>query len=145
MEILENMKQTIEKLVELIGFEDISVSADEKGNRISVMIGDVKFYKKSLPDAVFDLNHLAKLIAKKNNWEPSIIDINNYLLERQELILELARAAARKVAATQEEIVLPPMNAYERRIIHTELAGRPDLKTESSGEGRERCVVVKPI
>lgn len=139
------MRQTIEKLISIIGFEDVSISADSEASRISIMIGDVKFYKKNLPNLVFDLNHLAKLIAKRNEQEPPIIDINNYLLERQELILELARAAARKVAATKEEIVLPPMNAYERRIIHTELAGRPDLKTESSGEGKERYVVVKPI
>jgi predicted RNA-binding protein Jag len=37
------------------------------------------------------------------------------------------------------------MNAYERRLIHAELAARPDVKTESLGEGRGRYVVVKPI
>ena len=37
------------------------------------------------------------------------------------------------------------MNAYERRLIHVEIANHPDLKTESIGEGRERRVVIKPI
>ena len=33
------------------------------------------------------------------------------------------------------------MNAYERRLVHTELATRPDVKTESIGEGSERHIV----
>jgi len=74
-----------------------------------------------------------------------MLDVNNYRRQREDLIVELAKAAARKVAATQTEISLPPMNAYERRLIHAELAERPDLKTESKGEGKERAVVIKPL
>ncbi|MST04322.1 MAG: hypothetical protein EXS49_02020, partial [Candidatus Pacebacteria bacterium] len=48
-------------------------------------------------------------------------------------------------SSQKSEVRLPAMNAYERRIVHTELAVRPDVKTESSGEGRERCVVIRPI
>jgi len=61
------------------------------------------------------------------------------------LIVELAKAAARKSLAEKKEISLPPMNAYERRIVHLELSSRPDIKTESIGEGRERYIVIRPI
>ena len=37
------------------------------------------------------------------------------------------------------------MNSYERRIIHVELASRPDVATESVGLGRARYVVIRPI
>jgi predicted RNA-binding protein Jag len=37
------------------------------------------------------------------------------------------------------------MSAYERRVIHAELALRPDINTESEGEPPSRCVVVKPL
>ncbi len=73
------------------------------------------------------------------------MDINNYRRERERLISELAKAAARKALMNKQEVKLPAMNAYERRIIHLELASRPDVKTESYGEGRERYIVVKPI
>jgi len=36
------------------------------------------------------------------------------------------------------------MPAYERRIIHLELAGRTDITTESIGQEPDRCVVIKP-
>ncbi len=139
------METTIKNLIEKMGFEDFSVSFDSESNRFSIFINDVKFSQESLPNFVFDLNYLVKLIIKKNDWQPVVIDVNNYRKQRQDLILEIARAAARKAVATKEEITLPPMNAYERRLIHTELSDRPDLKTESTGEGKERYVIIKPI
>ena len=85
-------------------------------------------------------------MAKKRNPESVVfVDVNSYRKERENIILELARGAARKAAGTKTDITLPPMNAYERRLIHSELASRPDIKTESVGEGKERYVVVKPI
>ena len=93
-----------------------------------------------------NLDRLVKLMAKKIRDDISVfVDVNNYRRERETIILEIARGAARKAVATKEEIALPIMNAYERRLIHTELASRPDIKTESVGEGRDRYVVVRPI
>ena len=139
------LKEIIENLISKMGFEDYSVSQDAEANRFSVIISDNKILEKNLPDFIMEFNFLVKMITKKNDWPMAVIDINNYRKQRQDLILELARAAARKAVATKESITLPPMNSFERRLIHTELASRPDIKTESSGEGKERCVEIKPI
>ena len=72
------------------------------------------------------------------------MDVNNYRRERERLIIELAQAAARKALASKSSVDLPVLNAYERRLVHVELATRPDIKTESVGEGKDRHVVVKP-
>ncbi|MEK7463381.1 MAG: R3H domain-containing nucleic acid-binding protein, partial [Patescibacteria group bacterium] len=90
----------------------------------------------------------AKLALKKidpASIENLVLDMNNYRREREHLISELAKAAARKVLMNKQEVQLPAMNAYERRIVHMELASRPDVKTESSGLGPERHIIVKPI
>jgi len=47
------------------------------------------------------------------------------------------------VALTKKEKSLAPMPAYERRIIHLELAGRQDVITESIGQEPERRVMIK--
>lgn len=142
---MEQLQQIIENLIEKMGFEDFSVNFDQEGNRMNIIIDDGNFLERFLPNFIMDFTHLVKLINKKNGWGPVVIDVNNCRKKRQDLILELARAAARKTAATKESIILPPMNSYERRLVHTELAGRPDLTTESIGEGKERCVEIKPI
>jgi len=73
------------------------------------------------------------------------VDLNYYRKERERLIAELARAAAKKASITKEEVALPPMNAYERRLVHVELTTHPELKTESIGVGRERHVIIKQL
>ena len=140
-----SLQEIIKELIGKMGFRDYTVSYDEEARRVSILIEDGKFLEKWLSNFIADLNYLVKLITKKFDWEPVVLDVNNYRKQREALIVELAKAAARKVAATQQEIALPPMNAYERRLIHAELADRPDLKTESAGEGKERAVVIKPL
>ncbi|PJA84129.1 MAG: hypothetical protein CO145_02195, partial [Candidatus Nealsonbacteria bacterium CG_4_9_14_3_um_filter_37_13] len=69
---------------------------------------------------------------------------NGYKKKKLDYLKELARSLADEVALTKKEKNLPPMAAYERRIIHLELAGRSDVTTESIGEEPERRVVVRP-
>ncbi len=147
MNNMEDVKNKIQELLGIGGFKDFSVEADAEGKRISVFVHDFDL-QPSLPKLIFDFEKIAKLILKKINpasEENLILDINNYRRERERLISELAKAAARKVLMNKQEVKLPAMNAYERRIIHLELASRPDIKTESYGEGAERHIIVKPI
>jgi spoIIIJ-associated protein len=143
---MEKLQENLKKLIEMMGFTDFSVNYEAESNRFSIFINEGDIFKKLLPGFVTDLNYLVKLIANKIGETNAVfIDINNYRREREGLILELARAAARKAAATKEEVVLPAMNSYERRLIHLELSSHPDVKTESVGEGRGRYIIVKPI
>lgn len=142
---MEQLQSMIKQLIELMGFSDFSVSYDPEGNRFSIFLNEEERFKKFLPCFVSDFDYLIRLISKKRNLGQVVIDINNYRREREDLILELARASARKAVVGREEVSLPAMNAYERRLVHLELSSRPDINTESVGEGRERYVVIKPI
>jgi len=140
------LQDILKNLIGLMGFADFSINYEEESNRFSIFINEGNFFKKNLPVFVANLNHLANLIANKIS-ETSVVfvDINNYRREREGLILELARAAARKAVATKEVVSLPAMNSYERRLIHLELSSHPDVKTESTGEGKSRFIIIKPI
>ena len=50
---------------------------------------------------------------------------------------------ASNVIKFRKPIKLEPMSAYERLIIHQELADRDDITTESYGEEPRRRVVIK--
>lgn len=142
---MDQLHHNIQKLIELMGFNDFSVSFEPDSNRFLIFINNGDFLKNFLPNFVTHFDYVIKLMAKRTGAEMVVVDINNYRRERENLILELARAAARKAATTKEEVALPTMNAYERRLIHLELASHPDIKTESAGEGKSRYVAVKPI
>jgi predicted RNA-binding protein Jag len=143
---MDNWKEFAEKTIQLMGFGDYKVEVDDEHRHGSIYIYDHQnLVKDNLPSLIDSLNHLIQLVAKKNNTSPIFFDFNNYRRERENLIAELARTAARKVLATKKELSLPAMNSYERRLVHVELATNPSVRTESLGIGKERYVVIYPI
>jgi len=131
-------------MLQMMGFTDFRIELDEAHRKLSIFIDPAdQAVQKALPIMVSALNSFGHLITKRLNEEPVVVDVNNYRKERENIIIDLAKAAARKAVATKEPISLPAMNAYERRLVHTELGMRPDVKTESMGEGIKRYVVVK--
>ena len=73
------------------------------------------------------------------------IDVGGYKARRDDRLRGEARKAAARVRKTGFAVELDPMNAGERRVIHVALADDPSVRSESSGEGRDRRVVVKPV
>lgn len=143
---MKNQEILARKIIELMGFDDYTFEIDEEHRHGRIFIHNhPSLVKEHLPAILESLNHLVQLVAKKENESPLFFDVNNYRREREELISELARAAARKAVVTKENISLPAMNSYERRLIHVELATHPEVTTESAGADRERYVIVKPI
>lgn len=77
-------------------------------------------------------------------WPQIVVDVGNYRQRRQESLEGLARRMAERVHQTGRALMLEPMGAYERRIVHLALRDDPHVYTESSGEGENRKVVIFP-
>jgi len=92
------------------------------------------------------LEHLARLLISKNLDQrvQFILDINDYRKERTEKIVRIAKEVADRVKLTQRSEVLFPMPAYERRMVHLELASCDGITTESIGMEPKRRVVIRP-
>lgn len=74
-----------------------------------------------------------------------IIDIDGYKLKRIEKIKELAKKSAEKVMSLKQEITMPPMNAFERHVIHEFVQENfAEIVTSSIGEEPNRRVVLSP-
>jgi predicted RNA-binding protein Jag len=143
---MKQVRDHLQKLLELTGLREPVVDSDAEGKRLNAFVNEDEWIKEWLPRLVNDLSHIARLISVKAGFAEMVyVDVNNYRRERERLIIDLAKAAAHKVLMTKSDVILPAMNAYERRLVHTELATRPDVKTESRGEKKDRCVVVKPL
>jgi len=72
------------------------------------------------------------------------LDIANYHENHKRQLEILATRTAKEVAQTGIQVKLDPMNAYDRRIIHTKLSEWRDVTTESEGEGENRALIIKP-
>lgn len=81
---------------------------------------------------------------KLDTWTRVIIDVEGYRARREESLVGLAERVARQVARSGRSVVLEPMPANERRIIHLTLKQHPDVATHSDGEGSSRRITVEP-
>lgn len=73
-----------------------------------------------------------------------VIDIEDYRERRVQMLRRLARRMAGRVGSSGRKDSLEPMSPAERRIVHMALAGHPEVRTESEGEGNQRRVVIFP-
>ena len=84
------------------------------------------------------------MLQKENEESAKVfVEVNDYKKKKEEKLRNLANKMANNVIKFRKPIRLEPMSAYERLIIHTELAKRDDVETESQGEEPRRRVVIK--
>lgn len=71
------------------------------------------------------------------------VDCENYRAKREESLQRLARKTAGKAVKYRKNMMLEPMNAYERHVIHAELQDyHPNVSTYSTGTEPNRRIVV---
>lgn len=94
------------------------------------------------------IQYLANLcLARKSEGDHKeyvkvVIDIENYRAKREQALRALARRMAEKALKHQRNVVLEPMNPYERMIIHSEVQGIEGVSTHSVGYDENRKIVI---
>lgn len=93
-------------------------------------------------EGMSSLQHILNSLASKQEFDTHIIlDIEGYKARREQALINLAKKTANKALISHKNIAIEPMNSYERRIIHSAVAGMDGITTESTGEGKNRHVV----
>ncbi len=76
---------------------------------------------------------------------PVVVDVEGYKNRRKQKLRSIALSAASRAKRQHGSISLPPMNAYERRLVHLALVDDSGVTTHSEGEDPTRHVVVTPL
>ena len=71
-----------------------------------------------------------------------ILDIQGYREKRKKTLENLAEKVAKTVLKTGKPVKLEPMQAYERKIIHSKLQDNPKIITTSIGEEPHRRIII---
>ncbi len=89
---------------------------------------------------------LSSLMSSRTKFHyPIIVDIESYKSRRKSKLQAVAHAAAERAKRQGGRVVLAPMNAYERRLVHLALVDDPSVVTFSEGEEPNRKVVVTAV
>lgn len=74
-----------------------------------------------------------------------LIDVNDYREKREETLIQLAERLKHQVLESRETLILDPMPANERKVIHQVMENTAALQTRSEGEEPNRRVVIRYI
>ena len=137
----EFLKEFLSKLPEKAQY---TIEIKEKCIYISLNgknIGNLIGYRG---EALYALENILKTIANKNSENRVILrlDIEDYKQKRFKTLEELANKKAKIVEKTGKLITLEPMQAYERKVIHSILQNNPNVETRSIGQEPKRRIVI---
>ena len=127
--------------IELYSCEDGTRRVNITGEDASALIGHHG-------DTLDALQYLANLASAQKNAKGEkdksrvTIDIEGYRAKREETLRALARRMAAKALRNNRSVMLEPMSAYERRIIHSEVQGIEGVSTNSIGSDNNRKIVI---
>lgn len=140
-----------EYLVEAIGALGIEITAD---GHIEEDIIHVTIDSKRNPVLIGKngrtlqaLNELVRLAVsnKFHHRYRILLDVGGYKEDKYGRLAYVARRNANEVLRSQVDVKLEPMTPDERRVVHNTLSGMEHIKTESTGEGSNRAVVIKYV
>jgi spoIIIJ-associated protein len=150
------IQENLSKIKELIGefFKKTGLPVEVKVKEIqdttipvNIKTDDPQLLIGERGQTLQEMQNLLRMVLRKHLGREERffvdLDINDYKKKKTEYLKEIARSAADEVYLSRKDKELPPMSAYERRVIHMALAGRSDVVTESAGEGPDRRVVIK--
>jgi len=140
-------KDYILTILKSLGIDEaeIELEADDEDVRISISCGDdygsVIGRRGETLDAI---QYLTRLVINRGSEEYKRVSINvgNYREKRENTLRALARKNAAKVRKYGRNVVLEPMNPYERRIIHTTVQEIEGVTSHSVGSDGDRKVVI---
>ena len=123
-------------------------ACDDGTRRISIVGDDASMLIGHHGDTLDALQYLANLASARKNVNGErdksrvTIDIEGYRAKREDTLRALARRMAAKAIRNKRSVMLEPMSAYERRIIHSEIQGIEGVSTNSIGSDNNRKIVI---
>lgn len=133
-----------------IAFENINCQMDEKRGfyLCEVIGGDSRDLVGKDGEHLDSISHIVRRLCEKDGMEIEVlrsifVEANGYLKEKIKNLETVAHMMAERAKFFKKEAELEPMRAFDRKIVHTYLEGKPNIKTESVGFGKTRKVVIK--
>ena len=140
------MRELVETVVGAMGIAarvDVHETAD--GVIVTCTGGDLGLLIGKHGQTIDALQYVANAASFRSGaGKPVTIDASGYR-ERRRVTLEGIALRAAEQAAAGERVLLEPMTAVERKVVHERLKEVPGVETSSEGTEPNRYVVVSPV
>jgi spoIIIJ-associated protein len=140
------VQQTVQDLLEKIGIQaTASVTEDENGYHVALDTQENALLIGKHGNTLSSLEYvLGQMVAaKQEEYKRVIVEVGGYREEREAYLHDLATRLKEEVVATGMEKTIRGLKPWERRLVHMMLVEDADVTTESSGEDRDRVLVIR--
>ena len=141
----QRAQKFLDGLFKILGEDvELNITKEERALDIELSGPDMGVVIGKRGETLDALQHLTSLVVNRGggDFTKVSIDAENYREKRNDALSSLAHKLAAKVVRTRRSTTLEPMNAYERRIIHSALQDHDKVTTYSVGQGVNRKVVI---
>lgn len=123
---------------------EYSIKTSNIGLNVDIKSKDLGFLIGYRGETLYAFQSILAAIASKGieNRVRVILDIEGYKEKREKALEDLAEKLEKTVIKTKKSVTLEPMQAYERKIIHTKLQNSDKVETRSIGEEPRRKIVI---
>lgn len=120
------------------------IEKSQMGIKVSLNSKDLGFLIGYRGETLYAMQSILSAVAGKGiqNKVRVLLDIEGYKEKREKALEDLAEKVAKTVIRTKKSVKLEPMQAYERKIIHSKLQQNPKVETVSIGEEPYRRIVI---
>ena len=148
MDLIQTLQKLTEDFLSKLGITgEVVVDTDESGafrvniktEQTGLLIG---FHGRTLESFQILLGLLAAKAFGK--WERIYVNVGDYREKQEEALMYMAQRAAERAISSGRPVELANLSAAERRIIHLTLSGDERVKTESTGLGKDRRLMIVP-
>jgi spoIIIJ-associated protein len=145
----EEARQILQNILDKMGFmamveigpnEGENIGLAVKGEDMGRIIGKEGAMLKSLETIT---NAMIWKITGQKIWVS--IDAGGYKEKRVKVLEKLAEEIAEEVNMSGQEKAMPFMTAADRRVIHMYIKNNTKLASYSTGEGKDRRMVIAPV
>ena len=141
----KNIEEFLKELQkELPEDTEYSIKKDKTAIYVEINSPNLGFLIGYRGETLYAFQNILSAIAGKGleNRVRVILDVEGYKSKRQKTLEDLAEKVAKTVIKTRKPIKLEPMQAYERKIIHSKLQKNNKVETNSIGEEPYRRIVI---
>lgn len=138
-------KKFIEGLLASINIEAVvNIEEQEEHTKAIIQTQQAGLVIGHRGEGLSAIQYLANIVEQKQNKYAKrlICDVADYRERRDDSLKDLADRMARQVLKLRKSIKLKPMNAYDRRIVHTYLQNFKGVNTYSVGKEPNRCLII---
>lgn len=146
---IEVAKIYLTNIATQIGIQDLKIQLTRNGKNVLFQLESKKaaLLIGKRGQTLNSLQQLTQLVLNKSAKQFLLvkIDVENYRERRQIALEQLAERMADKAVRLNQRVEFEPMQSYERKIIHNQLANRIDIETYSEGTEPNRYLVIEPV